>query len=85
MKDGWDSTSWDEEWLEEYKTDAERLRDQAARSLDQYPEIGYGLLDNEEIPVAQSQAEIADGRLPKLSRGRVHSRYTLFSKANSPV
>ena len=43
MKNGWDSNRWDEDWDEPYKTPEERLRDQAERSMDEDPLLGYGL------------------------------------------
>jgi len=40
MKNGWDSNRWDEDWDEPYKTPEERLRDHAARSMDEDPLLG---------------------------------------------
>lgn len=81
MKNGWDSNRWDENWEEEFYTPEERLREQAARSLDIYPLKGYGLDEaRDEVPCCKSEEEREyDGRR-KYSRGRLRSHYTVFTK-----
>lgn len=69
MKNGWDSNRWDEDWDEPYKTPEERLRDHAARSMDEDPLLGYGLGPYQDnIQEAATDEEIEFSRERRISR-----------------
>ncbi|WP_418434910.1 hypothetical protein, partial [Alistipes finegoldii] len=82
MKNGWDSNRWDEDWDEPYKTPEERLRDHAARSMDEDPLLGYGLGPYQDnIQEAATDEEIEFSRERRISRGRYRrSTYKVFTK-----
>ena len=82
MKNGWDSNRWDEDWDEPYKTPEERLRDHAARSMDEDPLLGYGLGPYQDnIQEAATDEEIELSRARRISRGRYRrSTYKVFTK-----
>ena len=82
MKNGWDSNRWDEDWDEPYKTPEERLRDHAARSMDEDPLLGYDLGPYQDnIQEAATDEEIEFSRERRISRGRYRrSTYKVFTK-----
>lgn len=82
MRNGWDSNRWDENWEEPYFTRKERMLDQAERSLDADPTLGYGLGNSRNyIAFEKSEEEKAYDRKRRISRGRYRrSTYKVFTR-----
>lgn len=80
MNNSWNSKSWDDDWLDDYKTEDEKLADIATESLSQDPANDYGLEETVNLPDQEPVEVEHSHQRRKVSYGRKYSNYKLFTK-----